>query len=212
MAKNRALDVVREYAFFANDPLINQILKKVNDDVELHEALRSNPRLVVFVHGHKKINMLFDLEAQRKADEEIFQGFVKGNSPVMVCALIEDGKINPNLKDAEGNTSLHHAVRAVNFKMVNLLVSKGARIDIENDEGETPEMLILLSDDFDLEKIKQLHDNGANFSEASSALASSVEHDDIAAYLADIGQEIPLAGGAAAAAPGIIDDFGGYPT
>ena len=56
---------------------------------------------------------------------------------IEVDRLIECG-IDPNIKDMEGDTPLHLAVRLKNIEIVKYLLRVGASISQKNNEGETP--------------------------------------------------------------------------
>ncbi len=51
--------------------------------------------------------------------------------------LIEDVGTNPNVRDADGNTALHHAASRGDNEMIKYLVSKGADVTLLNRGGQT---------------------------------------------------------------------------
>jgi ankyrin repeat protein len=51
--------------------------------------------------------------------------------------LIEDLKSDPNARDADGNTALHHAASRGDNEMIKYLVSKGADVTLVNRGGQT---------------------------------------------------------------------------
>ncbi len=51
--------------------------------------------------------------------------------------LIEDLGTNPNVRDADGNTALHHAASRGDNEMIKYLVSKGAEVTLLNRGGQT---------------------------------------------------------------------------
>ncbi len=51
--------------------------------------------------------------------------------------LIEDLGTNPNVRDADGNTALHHAASRGDNEMIEYLVSKGADVTMVNRGGQT---------------------------------------------------------------------------
>ncbi len=58
------------------------------------------------------------------------------NSPkVAACLLLR--RANPNKSDKVGNTPLHRAVINENWEMIDILLQRGADINVENDDGFT---------------------------------------------------------------------------
>ncbi|KAG7038635.1 ankyrin repeat protein [Colletotrichum scovillei] len=58
--------------------------------------------------------------------------------------LLEEMEVDPNTRDSKGDTSLHY-VAASNYefdprtqKIVNLLIDKGAKVDAQNADGQSP--------------------------------------------------------------------------
>jgi len=69
---------------------------------------------------------------------DIFSAIEKGNFEE-VASFVEEKKVNVNIKDSEGWTPLHYAVkRNSNIKMLEYLVSKGADVNAKSDIGNTP--------------------------------------------------------------------------
>ena len=54
-----------------------------------------------------------------------------------------DAGVNVNAVDEDGDTALHRAARMRSNAVVQLLVEKGARLDVRNNFGETPLMAAL---------------------------------------------------------------------
>lgn len=63
--------------------------------------------------------------------------------PHIICLLLDYG-IDPNIKNKRGNTALHFAAKADQLSsdehhaMIQMLLKKNSRLDIQNDNGETP--------------------------------------------------------------------------
>lgn len=62
----------------------------------------------------------------------------------VVQFLLEQPTINPNVRDDDGNTPLHHAVFFCQYECVMYLVAKGADLSIRNNANQKP---IVMSED-----------------------------------------------------------------
>ena len=51
--------------------------------------------------------------------------------------LIEELGTSPNVRDADGNTALHHAASRGDNEMISYLVSKGGDVTLVNRGGQT---------------------------------------------------------------------------
>ena len=72
---------------------------------------------------------------------DTFQTFLnacRNGQKSIVKILLERGGIDPNRRDAEGNTALHYACREGFRDLVVLLLEKGADASSVNNRGETP--------------------------------------------------------------------------
>ncbi len=74
-------------------------------------------------------------------DGEGFAGnahrFAPSGMLAAVKYLIEDLGTNPNVRDADGHTALHHAASRGDNEMITYLVSKGADVRLLNRGGQT---------------------------------------------------------------------------
>ena len=72
---------------------------------------------------------------------DTFQTFLnacRNGQKSIVKILLERGGIDPNRRDAEGNTALHYACREGYRDLAVLLLEKGADASSANNRGETP--------------------------------------------------------------------------
>lgn len=68
----------------------------------------------------------------------------KGHVPIVELILEHDKqKSLLNLKDVTGATPLHRATAIGKVKIMQLLIEKGARVNVQNSAGETPVRLAL---------------------------------------------------------------------
>jgi len=56
----------------------------------------------------------------------------------VVARVIATPGVNLNARDSNGNTALHHASVSYGEHAVKMLIEAGARVDVTNDDGETP--------------------------------------------------------------------------
>jgi len=58
--------------------------------------------------------------------------------PSEILAVVLNTKVNPNLRDYNGNTALHYALVDKNIPLAVTLVNYGSNVFIENNDGESP--------------------------------------------------------------------------
>jgi len=56
-----------------------------------------------------------------------------------IAELLVERGVDINARDQAGNTALHTACRHKRADMVKFLLSMGANLNVQNDQGETPE-------------------------------------------------------------------------
>ncbi len=78
------------------------------------------------------------------------------DSPVIASCLLAR-RANPNKGDKAGNTPLHRAILTENWELADILLQKGADINIENDDGFTP-----INVAQSVEAVQYLLDHGAD--------------------------------------------------
>ncbi len=59
------------------------------------------------------------------------------DSPAIASVLLAR-RANPQKGDKEGNTPLHRAILNENWELADVLIQKGADVNVENDDGNTP--------------------------------------------------------------------------
>jgi ankyrin repeat protein len=69
---------------------------------------------------------------------------VSNNASEELVQYLLDKKVDPNVKDKQGNAPLHVAK---NVPLLNLLEKNGAKLDVKNNDGETPLLCALNSPD-----------------------------------------------------------------
>lgn len=91
----------------------------------------------------------------------------------LVKALLESGA-NPNGRDREGKNLLFDALEPQSDRQVFiLLVQHGAKINVQNDVGETPLMLVA---GYDAELTRLLLDNGADIEAKNKGGGTALSH------------------------------------
>ena len=86
--------------------------------------------------------------------------------------LLVDAGVNVNAADEDGDTALHRAVRMRSNAVVQLLVEKGARLDVRNAFGETP-LMAALGTGLSAAQIRALSKNSGTAVSAPAAPAGS---------------------------------------
>uniref|UniRef100_A0A914V0Q2 Uncharacterized protein n=1 Tax=Plectus sambesii TaxID=2011161 RepID=A0A914V0Q2_9BILA len=89
----------------------------------------------------------------------VFRASGQGHVDV-VARLLNEDESRLNGKDAKGFTCLHHAATRARIKVIDLLLSRGADINVVDNEGNTP--LHLASEKSKQEVVKHLLVNGAD--------------------------------------------------
>ena len=69
--------------------------------------------------------------------QDIFEALRKGDIEA-VRVLVEKAPTLLDSRDGDGMTPLHHAARDGNAVLVHYLINKGAKIEIQNNQGKTP--------------------------------------------------------------------------
>ena len=90
----------------------------------------------------------------------LFECVVEDNAELLEFFL-DEGKGNPNARKFDGYTALMQACRNNNFRMVRMLVKRGAKLDEKNDEGVTALMLACNGGDYNI--VEYLIDSGADY-------------------------------------------------
>lgn len=80
----------------------------------------------------------------------------------MVKFLLEEGKVDTNLQDNNGKTALMKASKECYLEMMKLLIENGANVGIEDNDGNTALLYVLLnfSNRNKLETVKYLVEKG----------------------------------------------------
>jgi ankyrin repeat protein len=77
--------------------------------------------------------------------QDVFQALRKGDVEA-VKALVDKSPQILDSRDSDGMTALHHAARDGNAALINYLVNKGAKTEIQNNHGQTPLHLAAIFD------------------------------------------------------------------
>jgi len=77
--------------------------------------------------------------------QEIFEALRNGDLP-MIKALIEKTPELVNARDGDGMTPLHYAAMGGNMELINHLLAKGAKLEIQNAQFKTPLHLAATND------------------------------------------------------------------
>ena len=140
-----------------------------NDYISLKKELSNNPKL-------KKSDLLLWAQNADMSEFLINQGFdpnTKGQHQNMTtlmesvrngnldqCKIYLSSNVSINAKDDAGRTALHYASGNLNLEIALLLIEKGAYIDAQDYEGETPMMRAVRDGDDEL--VYALSEAGAN--------------------------------------------------
>ena len=68
----------------------------------------------------------------------------RGHSDILLCLINHGADLNKTKFNVHKRTALHYAIEYGHLKVVELLLSKGAGIDVEDEDGHTPLMLAAL--------------------------------------------------------------------
>eukprot|EP00931_Biecheleriopsis_adriatica_P049802 TRINITY_DN28819_c0_g1_i1.p1 TRINITY_DN28819_c0_g1~~TRINITY_DN28819_c0_g1_i1.p1 ORF type:complete len:327 (-),score=76.81 TRINITY_DN28819_c0_g1_i1:142-1101(-) len=109
---------------------VGQLCEKIAEgDTEAARAiLRANPKLACQADKDGMIPLHW---AADRGELEMVRALLAGPGV----------QANVNAKDASGETPLHYAVNTENVEVAQLLVSHGADVHVENEDGETPMQL-----------------------------------------------------------------------
>ena len=104
-------------------------------------------------------NLIVPASAIRPRTEDVFNNLEK-NIKSAIKILLNQVSIDVNHQDFKGQAALHFATSFADFDIVNLLLEKGAQIDICDSRGRTPLMGAVMHRRKDM--VKLLLDKGAN--------------------------------------------------
>ena len=94
-------------------------------------------KIFSFMDYFNNNSRIIDINMQDKDGNTFLILCVKEDLTQLVKNLLEKG-INPNIQNNEGNTALHYALSAHNFKLADILRKYGASESCENKYGLTP--------------------------------------------------------------------------
>lgn len=115
-----------------------------------------------------------------------------------VVKLLVDAGADVNLKNSEGNTSIHMAFDVTDEEIIKLLCDCGADVSIENNEGSTAMEVCIYSDDFkcSVNMAKMFFDAGGDVNrktidgETLLHLAAAGCEEDLVRYLISLGLDV----------------------
>ena len=144
--QNMAGDTPLHIACKMNAPkIVKRILQDSRINVNLKNAVEGNTALHIAstVANEDILSLLLEKNAdpniQNMAGNTSLHTACKMNAPKIVKRLLQDSRINVNLKNAvEGNTALHIASTVANEDILSLLLEKNADPNIQNMAGNTP--------------------------------------------------------------------------
>ena len=79
--------------------------------------------------------------AERDGDADAIRLLLEG--PHVAVRAIREAGLDPNVKDYDGKTPLHHAAESGNGDFVDVLHEAGADLDARDIEGNTPLYLVV---------------------------------------------------------------------
>lgn len=127
-----------ENAARANDKKIKQKLKY--GESLLHVGGRGNPEEILIT----LLKCGYNVNALDKFNQTPLFGAIQ-NGQLDICRILLDAGANPNHQDINGNTPLIAAVNAnldmkfkINIEIIKLLLKSDAKINLTNNEKETP--------------------------------------------------------------------------
>ena len=126
-------------------------LYNVSDDISYDEELIRKSILKRYRIQAEKVEKPLDFEF------DVFKACDKGKLQ-NVQYLIQN-KIDPEMKDGDGNTVLMRAVRANQPEIIDFLYEIGGHIEATNDCGQTP--LLIAAEEGNLKSLKKLLEKGA---------------------------------------------------
>jgi ankyrin repeat protein len=138
------IEAMRMLVKYGADPTIPTAKPAVNDrfrqgGVRSADESRDHSGLPTVPTGGPDIPPL--LAASGAGYGEGFAGNAHRFAPTGMLAavkyLVEEIGTNPNVRDADGNTALHHAASRGDNEMIKYLVSKGADVTLVNRGGQT---------------------------------------------------------------------------
>ena len=109
------------------------------------------------IEGHNKLRMISranDLKQEMlnqlnsKKEKIIF--YIKDRNYPGFISTFEKYKVDPDIKDSEGNSLLSIAVQSNSFQIVNYLLNSGATPNTKNDNNNTPLHFALTFHNFEI--------------------------------------------------------------
>ena len=154
-------------------------LYNVSDDISYDEELIRKSILKRFRTDAEKIEKPVDFEF------DIFKACDKGK--LQNVQYLVQNKIDPEMRDGDGNTVMMRAARANQPEIIDFLYEIGGHIEATNDCGQTP--LLISAEEGNLKALQKLLEKGANpdakDDEGNTAFihAALNEHVDVLKYL-----------------------------
>ena len=129
-------------------PLAYAIRSCKLDVVKLLLKRGAEPDRLLFFAWENSCNPTEELSHLRSSDINKFLQSISEQrnkiSPMIFIDLLIKYGANPNESDAMGNTLLHILVEQGNVKDVQFLISRNARVDVQNKNGATPRDVALI--------------------------------------------------------------------
>ncbi len=137
-AINGGTYAIIEAAFLNQERVVNDLVKRYKADINVQDEKGYTAlMLAAYCECEKMVKLLLKLKADINIQnkEGLSAIFVAGNEKIFKL-LLKERNLNINLQDNKGNSLLHYAAKANDYKFVKDLLRKKADKTLINEEGK----------------------------------------------------------------------------